>query len=70
MDVLDGVGQLDYANMAVNDVVLVLQADDTVVRLWRRRQGLQVSPPVGIEELNLAELLAVEQHKLGLGVPQ
>ena len=67
MRAITGIGSLDFSSMAPNEVVLAVVADDKVVRLWKRRQGLQVSIPYAREELTAAELEVVTQHELGTG---
>lgn len=67
MKVINGVGSLDFTLMAANEIVLAINPDDNVVRLWKRRGELHVSLPLSDEELTVSERAAVLQHKLEMG---
>ncbi len=63
MKVIEGVGQLDFAAQADNEVVLAINEDGLYVRLWKRRGELNVSLPMTFELLNDAEREAITQHQ-------
>lgn len=63
MQVIDGVGQLDFAAQAENEVVLAINDDGLYVRLWKRRGELNISVPLTHELLSDAERDAVQEHQ-------
>lgn len=63
MQVINGVGQLDFDAQADNEVVLAINDDGLYVRLWKRRGELIISVPLTEELLSDAERDAIQQHQ-------